>query len=57
MLPDFRHFYRLRKPAYLSDRFGQRCRILVSSRRNLLIEFPDGLRVVTHRWAVRRAGC
>ncbi len=53
--PDFSHFYRLRRPPYLTERFGQRCRLLITSRRNVLIQFEDGTRVVSHRWAVRKA--
>jgi len=39
-----------------SPRKGQRCRVLVRSRRmgSVLVEFPDGFRVVTSRYAVRR---
>jgi len=48
------HFYHLRPLPYITERFGQKCRVLVRSRRNVLIAFDDGARVVTHRWAVRR---
>ena len=38
------------------DRKGQPCRIVATGRMNsALIEFPDGFRVLTNRWAVRRA--
>jgi hypothetical protein len=45
-------FWRARLP----ERKGERCRILVRSRRmnSCLVEFPDGFRVVTSRNAVRR---
>ena len=37
------------------DRKGQRCRVLVSGAKNsVLVEFPDGFKVVTSRYAVRR---
>jgi hypothetical protein len=40
----------------LPERRGQACRILVRGRRmnSVLVEFSDGFRVVTSRWAVRR---
>lgn len=37
------------------NRKGQRCRVLVSGAKNsVLVEFPDGFKVVTSRYAVRR---
>lgn len=41
----------------LPERKGQRCRILVRARRmnSILVEFQDGYRVVTSRYAVRKA--
>lgn len=40
----------------LPDRFGQRCRVLARGRMNsCLVEFPDGYKVITSRWAVRKA--
>lgn len=38
------------------DRKGQRCRVLVRSTRmgSVLVEFEDGFKVVTSRYAVRR---
>ena len=40
----------------LPERKGQRCRVLVRGGRNsIAVEFDDGYRVVTSRWAVRRA--
>lgn len=40
----------------LPERKGERCRVLVRGRMNsVLVEFADGLRVVTSRYAVRRA--
>ena len=39
----------------LPERFGQQCRVLAVGRLNaVLIEFEDGLRVVTSRYYVRR---
>jgi hypothetical protein len=41
--------------ARLPERKGQACRVLVRGGRNsVLVEFADGLRVVTSRHAVRR---
>jgi hypothetical protein len=39
------------------ERKGQRCRVLIRSRRmnSALVEFEDGLRVITSRNYVRRA--
>lgn len=43
------------RPTY-SNRKGQRCRVLVRGGKNsVLVEFEDGFRVVTSRYAVRRA--
>ena len=49
--------YRWRVRTRLPERFGQRCAVLVRSRRmnSALVEFPDGYRVVTSRNYVRRA--
>ncbi len=42
--------------AKLPERQGQRCRVIVQGRLNtVLVEFEDGYRVVTSRYAVRRA--
>lgn len=40
----------------LPERKGQTCRVLARSRRmnSILVEFEDGCRVVTSRYAVRR---
>jgi hypothetical protein len=39
----------------LPERKGQRCRILArGSRNSVAVEFEDGHRVITSRWAVRR---
>lgn len=47
------HYWRVR--ARLPERFGQMCRVLAFGRLNaVLIEFDDGLRVVTSRYYVRR---
>ena len=41
---------------FLPERRGQRCRVLARGKRNsILIEFEDGWRVVTSRYAVRKA--
>jgi len=50
----FTHVWYWRKR--LPDRHGQPCRILVRGKLNsCLVEFQDGYRVVTSRWAVRKA--
>ncbi len=42
--------------ARLGDRYGQRCRVLVSGALNsVLVEFADGYRVITSRHYVRAA--
>jgi hypothetical protein len=42
--------------ARLPGRKGQKCRVLVRGRMNsILVEFEDGYRVVTSRYAVRKA--
>jgi hypothetical protein len=47
------HTWRWRK--YLPERFGQPCRIVAVGRMNsALIEFADGYRVITSRYAVRK---
>lgn len=39
----------------LGDRFGQPCRVVCRGRLNsILVEFADGFRVVTSRYAVRK---
>jgi hypothetical protein len=39
----------------LPERKGQRCRVLARGKLNsCLVEFGDGVRVVTSRWAIRR---
>lgn len=39
----------------LGDRFGQECTVLVTGKMNsALVEFADGHRVITSRYAVRR---
>ena len=42
--------------ARLPERKGQRCRVLVRARRmnSVLVEFEDGYKVVSSRYAVRR---
>lgn len=38
----------------LPERKGQRCRVLVRGKMNsVLVEFQDGYRVITSKWAVR----
>jgi hypothetical protein len=40
---------------WLPNRHGQRCRVIVTGRMNsALIEFEDGERVVTSRYAIRK---
>jgi hypothetical protein len=47
---DHQWFWRSRLP----DRKGQRCRILARGKMNsLLVEFCDGWKVITSRYAVR----
>ena len=47
------HTWRWRK--WLPDRFGQHCRIITTGTLNsALVEFADGYKVVTSRYAVRR---
>jgi len=39
----------------LPERKGQRCKVLVRGKKNnILVEFEDGFKVVTSRYAVRR---
>lgn len=46
-------YYRVRRQ--LPERTGAPCRLLVQGRRrNRLIEFMDGFRVVVPFWAIRR---
>jgi hypothetical protein len=51
------YIWRLKK--YLPERHGQRCRIFARGRgpgpRNVGVEFEDGFKVVSFRWAVRAA--
>ena len=48
-------WYWRRKPEGM-DRKGQRCRVLARGlMNNVLVAFPDGYRVVTSRYAVRKA--
>lgn len=50
----YTHVWHWRK--WRGDRKGDPCRVLVRARTNgaILVEFEDGERVVTSRWAVRR---
>ncbi|CAN5842143.1 hypothetical protein BH23GEM7_BH23GEM7_07690 [soil metagenome] len=42
--------------SHLPERKGERCRVLARGRMNtILVEFPDGYRVTTSRFAVRKA--
>ena len=51
----FDHVWYWRTRPTDSPRKGQRCRVLVRGRmNNVLVEFVDGYRVVTCRYAVRR---
>lgn len=48
------HVWHWRK--WLPDRKGQPCRLLATGALNsALVEFPDGVQVVTNRRAVRKA--
>lgn len=39
----------------LPDRKGQSCRVVTTGKLNsALVEFEDGFRVITSRWAVRK---
>ena len=52
-MSDYDHVWFWRKK--LPDRKGQRCRVLVRGRMNsIAVEFEDGFRVVTSRYAVRK---
>jgi hypothetical protein len=52
MVYDCVWFWRARLP----ERKGQRCRVVARGRMNsIMVEFEDGYRVVTSRWAVRKA--
>lgn len=47
------HIFFWRK--WLPERKGQRCRVLARGKKNsILVEFEDGYRVITSRYAVRR---
>lgn len=47
------HVWRIK--TRLPERKGQLCRVLARGRLNTcLVEFADGTRVVTSRWAVRK---
>jgi len=47
--------YAWRWKKWLPDRYGQKCRVLARSRNgNILVEFEDGRRFVTPRYAVRK---
>lgn len=52
---EFSHVWYWRKK--LPERKGQKCRILVRGKKmnSILVEFEDGFRIVTSRYAVRRA--
>ena len=48
------HVWRWRR--HLADRHGQACRVVSTGKLNsALVEFGDGYRVITSRWAVRKA--
>jgi hypothetical protein len=43
--------------SHLPERKGQRCRVVVRGKMNsILVEFTDGYKVVTSRFAVRLGG-
>lgn len=47
------HYWRWRK--YLGERYGQACRVVtIGTMNSALIEFEDGYRVVSSRYAVRK---
>ena len=46
----YRWWWRVR----LAERKDQMCRVVARGRGSVLVEFPDGFRVVTSRHAVRR---
>jgi hypothetical protein len=53
---DDRYPYVWRWRVRLPERRGQRCRIVARGALNsAAVEFPDGVRVITSGWAVRRA--
>jgi hypothetical protein len=42
--------------ARLPERKGQPCRVVASGRMNsILVEFPDGIKVITSRYAIRKS--
>lgn len=50
------HVWRIR--TRLPERKGQPCEVLARGKlNNILVRFADGFRVVTSRYAVRRARC
>jgi hypothetical protein len=50
------HVWRYRK--YLPERFGQSCRLLgVGAMNSALVQFEDGYKVITSRYAVRKLPC
>lgn len=55
-MPELTHVWFMRKT--LPERKGEPCRVVVRGRgpgpKNILVEFADGFRVVSHRHAVRR---
>lgn len=56
--PAYTYRWRWRQTKYgplapeLQERFGDPCRVFVRSRASIGVEFADGYRVVTMRWAV-----
>lgn len=51
------HVWYWRKKPEGQDRKDQRCRVLARGKMNsIVVEFEDGYRVITSRYAVRRAG-
>ena len=47
------HYWRVKK--VLPERYGQKCRVLARGAMNsCAVEFPDGYRVITSRWYVRK---
>jgi hypothetical protein len=53
LMPEMKHIWFWK--AILGERKGQSCRVLCHGKLNsILVEFEDGFRVVTSRYAVRK---
>ena len=52
--PDYPHVWHWK--SHLPERKGQACKVIAQGAKNtVLVEFTDGFRVTTSRYAVRRA--